>query len=37
MFNRARAAGAVGPLTLRGDSGFDSKNVIYACKKAEVR
>ncbi len=34
VFNRARAAGASGPFTLRADSGFYSKNVVDACKKA---
>lgn len=37
VFNRARAAGATGALTLRGDSGFYSKHVIDACKRADVR
>ena len=36
-FRRVRSAGASGPLTLRGDSGFYSRNVIDACRKAEVR
>jgi hypothetical protein len=36
-FARARAAGASGPLTLRGDSGFYNHNVVAACKKADVR
>lgn len=33
-FNRARAAGAVGPLTLRADSGFYTGAVAAACRKA---
>ncbi|MGH9267767.1 MAG: IS1380 family transposase [Acidimicrobiales bacterium] len=36
-FNRVRAAGAVGPLTLRADSGFYSGAVASACRKAGVR
>jgi hypothetical protein len=36
-FNRVRAAGAVGPLTLRADSGFYSGKVIAACRRADVR
>ena len=36
-FNRVRAAGATGPLTLRADSGFYSHKVIGACRKADVR
>lgn len=36
-FARARSAGATGPLTMRADSGFYSKKVVDACKKAEVR
>ena len=35
-FNRARAAGAAGPLTLRADSGFYSGGVAAACRKAHV-
>jgi DDE family transposase len=35
-FARARTAGATGPLCLRADSGFYSKVVVDACKKAEV-
>ena len=35
-FGRARAAGASGPLALRADSGFYSKNVVDACKKSDV-
>ncbi len=37
VFNRARAAGATGPISLRADSGFYSKAVVDACKKADVR
>jgi hypothetical protein len=36
-FARVRAAGAAGPLALRADSGFYSKKVVDACKKADVR
>ncbi len=36
-FNRARAAGATGPMTLRADSGFYSRNVADACRQADVR
>ena len=36
-FNRARAAGATGPMTLRADSGFYSRNVADACRNADVR
>jgi hypothetical protein len=36
-FNRARAAGASGPLTLRADSGFYSGKVASACRAADVR
>ena len=36
-FNRVRAAGATGPLTLRADSGFYAHNVADACRKAGVR
>jgi hypothetical protein len=35
-FNRVRAAGATGPLTLRADSGFYSHSVVQACQKANV-
>ena len=34
VFNRARAAGATGPFTLRADSGFYNNKVVGACKKA---
>ena len=36
-FNRVRAAGATGPLTLRADSGFYAGRVTAACRKAGVR
>lgn len=36
-FNRLRAAGASGPITLRADSGFYSGAVATACRKAGVR
>jgi len=36
-FNRVRAAGASGPITLRADSGFYSGSVATACRKAGVR
>jgi hypothetical protein len=36
-FNRVRAAGATGPLTLRADSGFYNHGVVQACQKANVR
>jgi hypothetical protein len=36
-FNRVRAAGATGQLTLRGDSGFYNHKVIDACRAADVR
>ena len=36
-FNRVRAAGATGPLTLRADSGFYAGAVAAACRKAGVR
>jgi len=35
-FNRLRAAGASGPLTLRADSGFYSGAVAAACRAADV-
>ncbi len=35
--NRVRAAGASGPLTLRADSGFYSRKVVDACRRAGVR
>lgn len=35
--NRARSAGASGPLTMRADSGFYAGNVTAACRKAGVR
>ncbi len=36
-FARARTAGATGPLRLRADAGFYSRNVVEACQKADVR
>jgi hypothetical protein len=36
-FNRVRAAGATGPMTLRADSGFYTRNVVDACCHADVR
>ena len=36
-FNRARAAGATGAITLRADSGFYSGKVAGACRAADVR
>lgn len=36
-FNRLRAAGATGPITLRADSGFYAGAVAAACRKAGVR
>ena len=36
-FNRVRAAGASGPLTVRADSGFYAGTVAAACRKAGVR
>jgi hypothetical protein len=36
-FARVRQAGARGPLTLRADSGFYSKKVLLACRRAGVR
>lgn len=36
-FNRVRAAGATGPLTLRADSGFYARKVVDACRRADVR
>lgn len=35
-FNRVRAA-ATGPVSLRADSGFYSRKVVDACRKADVR
>jgi hypothetical protein len=34
---RVRRAGATGPLTLRADSGFYSRAVVDACRRARVR
>ena len=36
-FNRARAAGTTGPLTLRADSGFYNKSVTKTCLRAHVK
>lgn len=36
-FNRVRAAGATGPMVMRADSGFYSRTVINACRRADVR
>lgn len=36
-FNRVRAAGASGPLTLRADSGFYNHKVVDVCARADVR
>jgi len=36
-FNRVRAAGATGALTMRADSGFYSHKVVDACRAADVR
>jgi hypothetical protein len=36
-FNRVRAAGATGPLTLRADAGFYIGKVAEACRTADVR
>ena len=36
-FNRVRSAGATGPLVLRADSGFYSRNVVEASARADVR
>lgn len=36
-FNRIRAAGATGPMTLRADSGFYARNVVDACHQTDVR
>jgi hypothetical protein len=37
VFNRVRAAGTSGQLTLRADSGFYNRKVTGACQKAGVR
>jgi hypothetical protein len=37
VFNRARRAGASGPIVLRADSGFYNHNATGACRKAGVR
>jgi hypothetical protein len=36
-FKRVRRAGATGPMTLRADSGFYSRSVVAACRRAKVR
>jgi hypothetical protein len=36
-FSRVRAAGATGPLTMRADAGFYARNVVEACRRADVR
>ena len=36
-FNRVRAAGATGPLTVRADSGFYNHKVVDACRAADGR
>jgi Transposase DDE domain group 1 len=36
-FNRVRAAGATGPMTLRADSGFYARKVVDACRHADAR
>jgi Transposase DDE domain group 1 len=36
-FNRIRAAGATGPVTLRADSGFYARRVVDACRNADAR
>lgn len=36
-FRRVRNAGALGPLTLRADSGFYSRAVVGACRRYKVR
>jgi hypothetical protein len=36
-FNRIRAAGSTGPMTLRADSGFYRRNVVDAFRQADVR
>jgi hypothetical protein len=35
-FGRARTAGATGPIVLRADSGFYSRTVVGACRRAKV-
>jgi Transposase DDE domain group 1 len=35
-FGRVRAAGATGPIVLRADSGFYSRAVVDACRRAKV-
>lgn len=36
-FNRVRAAGATGALSVRADSGFYTRAVVDACRRADVR
>jgi hypothetical protein len=36
-FSRVRAAGESGPLIMRADSGFYTKSVVEACRRADVR
>jgi hypothetical protein len=36
-FGRVRAGGATGPLVVRADSGFYTRNVVDACRRADVR
>jgi hypothetical protein len=36
-FARVRAAGATGSLTVRADAGFYTRNVVDACRRADVR
>jgi len=35
-FGRVRTAGATGPIVLRADSGFYNRNVVDACRRANV-
>jgi len=35
-FGRARAAGATGPIVVRADSGFYTRSVVDACRRARV-
>jgi len=37
LIGRVRRCGAIGPLTLRADSGFHSKHVVAACRDHDVR
>jgi Transposase DDE domain group 1 len=36
-FGRARTSGVTGPIVLRADSGFYSRTVVDACRRADVR